>query len=54
MEQNRAVDVKKHVADADNQAIMAVGDKMKADHTRNRVTVYYLLAEHIDKLSAFN
>jgi len=106
MEQNWAVDVKKHVANADDkaiagivrycgialqkrdaslvsftdkeevarvrtnflkkklglagsdaeldQAIMAVGDKMKADHTKNRVTVYYLLAEHFGKLSAFN
>ena len=40
--------------DADlDKAIMAVGDKMKADRTRNRVTVYYLLAEHFGKLSAF-
>ena len=37
-----------------DQAIMAVGDKMKADRTKNRVTVYYLLAEHFGKLSAFN
>ncbi|HMA89671.1 MAG TPA: DUF2853 family protein [Burkholderiales bacterium] len=45
------------LADSDaelDQAIMAVGDKMKADHTKNRVTVYYLLAEHFGKLSAFN
>ncbi len=45
------------LTDADaalDQAIMAVGDKMKADHTKNRVTVYYLLAEHFGKLSAFN
>ena len=34
-------------------ALKAVADKMKADHTRNRVTVYYLLAEHFGKLSAF-
>jgi len=45
------------LADSDaelDQAIMAVGDKMKADHTKNRVTVYYLLADHFGKLSAFN
>lgn len=37
-----------------DQAIAAVGDKMKADHTRNRVTVYYLLADHFGKLSLFS
>jgi hypothetical protein len=43
------------VADEDlNKAIAAVGDKMKADRTRNRVTVYYLLAEHFGKLSLFS
>lgn len=36
-----------------NQAIATVGDRMKADRTRNRVTVYYLLAEHFRKLSVF-
>lgn len=36
-----------------NRAISAVGEKMKSDHTRNRVTVYYLLAEHFGKLSLF-
>ena len=34
-------------------AMKAVADKMKADHTKNRVTVYYLLAQHFGKLSAF-
>ncbi len=34
-----------------DQAIGAVGDRMKADRTRNRVTVYYLLADHFGKLS---
>ena len=29
---------------------MAIGDKMKGDRTKNRVTVYYLLAEHFGKL----
>ena len=35
-------------------AIMAVGDKMKGDRTRNRVTVYCLPASHFGKLSAFS
>ena len=39
-------------ADLDN-AIKAVADKMKGDRTKNRVTVYYLLADHFGKLSAF-
>lgn len=34
-------------------AIVAAGEKMKADRTRNRVTVYYLLAEHFGKLDLF-
>ena len=37
-----------------DKAIMAIGERMKSDHTRNRVTVYYLLAEHFGKLSALN
>jgi Protein of unknown function (DUF2853) len=41
--------------DADlDKAIIAVADKMKGDRTKNRVTVYYLLAEHFGKLSAFS
>ena len=41
-------------ADADlNEAIKAVGEKMKGDPTKNRVTVYYLLADHFGKLSSF-
>jgi len=36
-----------------DQAITAVADKMKGDRTKNRVTVYYLLAEHFGKLSMF-
>jgi outer membrane protein OmpA-like peptidoglycan-associated protein len=40
--------------DADlNKAIADVGETMKADRTKNRVTVYYLLAEHFRKLSIF-
>jgi|SRR3954447_12523659 len=34
-------------------ALKAVNEKMKADKTKNRVTVYYLLAEHFGKLSMF-
>jgi hypothetical protein len=34
-----------------NAAIMAVRDKMKGDRTKNRVTVYYLLAEKFGRLS---
>jgi outer membrane protein OmpA-like peptidoglycan-associated protein len=34
-------------------AIAAVGERMKGDSTRNRVTVYYLLAEHFGKLGLF-
>jgi hypothetical protein len=37
-----------------DKAIMLVGDKMKGDRTKNRVTVYYLLAEHFGKLSMFS
>ena len=36
-----------------NRAIASVGDRMRADHTKNRVTVYYLLAEHFGKLAEF-
>ena len=35
-------------------AIKAVSEKMKSDHTKNRVTVYYLLAEHFGKLSTLS
>jgi hypothetical protein len=34
-------------------AIAAVGDRMKADTTKNRVTVYYLLASHFGRLDDF-
>jgi phenylalanyl-tRNA synthetase beta subunit len=36
-----------------DKAIASVGHVMKADHTKNRVTVYYLLAERFNKLSEF-
>jgi hypothetical protein len=32
-------------------AVRAVGEKMKADKTKHRVTVYYLVAEHAGKLA---
>lgn len=34
-------------------AIAAVGEKMKNAKNKNRVTVYYLLAEHFGKIPAF-
>jgi outer membrane protein OmpA-like peptidoglycan-associated protein len=41
-------------SDADlDAAIAAVGVRMKADRTKNRVTVYYLLAEHFGSLGTF-
>ncbi len=36
-----------------DEAVIAVGQHMKEDRTKNRVTVYYLLAEHFGVLSAF-
>ncbi len=36
-----------------DDAIAEVGTRMKEDRTKNRVTVYYLLAEHFRKLSVF-
>ena len=42
-----------HSDSALDDAIASVGERMKADRTKNRVTVYYLLAEHFDKLPAF-
>jgi hypothetical protein len=36
-----------------DEAIAAIGDKMKGDRSKNRVTVYYLLADRFDKLSMF-
>jgi hypothetical protein len=44
------------LADADDKldaSIKAVLEKMKADRTKSRVTVYYLLAEHYRKLDMF-
>jgi 3-dehydroquinate synthetase len=37
-----------------DKALAAVAEKMKGDRTKNRVTVYYLLAEHFGKLSLFS
>ena len=36
-----------------NAALAKVGERMKADRTKNRVTVYYLLAEEFGKLDLF-
>jgi outer membrane protein OmpA-like peptidoglycan-associated protein len=36
-----------------DEAVIAVGQQMKEDRTKNRVTVYYLLAEHFGLLSIF-
>lgn len=36
-----------------DEAIAEVGERMKADTTKNRVTVYYLLAEKLRRLSVF-
>lgn len=35
-----------------DKAIQTVAEKLKGDRSKNRVTVYYLLAEHFGKLSA--
>lgn len=35
------------------EAMKAVNEQMKADRTKNRVTVYYLLAERFGKLDLF-
>ena len=36
-----------------DKAIMAIGEKMKSDRTKNKVTVYYLLADHFGKRTVF-
>lgn len=42
-------------SDADlDTAIAAVGERLKGERNKNRVTVYYLLAEHYDLLSLFD
>lgn len=51
-------DVKKKVGltESDEKldaAIAAVGEKMKDGSKNGRLAVYYLLAEHFDKLSVF-
>jgi Protein of unknown function (DUF2853) len=35
-------------------ACKAVGEKMKADRTKSRITFYYLLAEHYGQLAMFH
>jgi hypothetical protein len=34
-------------------ALVKVGEALKGDRTKNRVTVYYLLADHFKKLDMF-
>jgi hypothetical protein len=36
-----------------DRAVESVRERMKGDRTKNRVTVYYLLAQHYGKLSEF-
>jgi outer membrane protein OmpA-like peptidoglycan-associated protein len=36
-----------------DEAVIAVGQQMKDDRTKNRVTVYYLLAQHFGSLNIF-
>jgi hypothetical protein len=36
-----------------DKAVAAVGETMKGSHNKNRVTVYYLLADHFGKLGTF-
>jgi hypothetical protein len=40
--------------DALMSSVKSVVEKMKADKTKERVTVYYLLADHYKKLSLFH
>lgn len=40
--------------DAVDSSIQAICEKMKADTTKSRVTFYYLLAEHYEKLELFH
>lgn len=59
MERVRANFLKKKLgltnADADlDEAIHGVRERMKADRTKNRVTVYYLLADKFGRLSTFH
>lgn len=37
-----------------DKAISEVGAQMKGERSRNRVTVYYMLADHFGKLSTFS
>lgn len=37
-----------------DKGLKVVADKLKGDRTKNRVTVYYLLAEHFGKLAIFD
>ena len=34
-------------------SFVTIGEKLKGVHNKNRVTVYYMLADHFGKLSDF-
>ena len=54
---NNFLKKKLELTDADDKliaAVKAVGETMKADKTKSRVTVYYLLAAHFGKLGVFH
>ena len=51
----KSVPKKLGIADGTELAsVKAVLERMKADRTKERVTVYYLLAEHYGKLAMFH
>jgi uncharacterized protein VirK/YbjX len=45
---------RKESSDALTAACKAVGEKMKADRTKSRITFYYLLAEQYGQLKMFH
>ena len=45
---------RKESADVLTAAVKAQCEKMKADRTKSRVTVYYLIAEHFGQLAMFH
>jgi uncharacterized protein VirK/YbjX len=45
---------RKESNDALTAACKAIGEKMKADRTKSRLTFYYLLAEHYGALKMFH
>jgi hypothetical protein len=45
---------RKESADALTAVVKAQCEKMKADRTKSRITVYYLVAEHFGQLAMFH